>query len=195
MVAATFQPLSRKYTAVARPIPVDAPVMNTVEAMGSMVLSFAGRNQLSEQPPKLILAVGLPGSGKSTYLAQIGAHPISTDVIRELLADDATDQTIHDRVFASVRYLARHRIALARPVTYIDATSLTRKDRAQWIGFARETGCTPEALFFDTPLTLCLERNRNRSRQVPEMVIVEMAGKLSPPTLDEGFSRVAVVHP
>ena len=55
---------------------------------------------------RVILAVGLPGSGKSTYLAQLGAHPISSDAIRLQLADDETDQTINARVFATMRYLA-----------------------------------------------------------------------------------------
>ena len=97
-------------------------------------------------------------------------------------------------MFATVRYLARHRIALARPVTYIDATSLTRKDRAHWIGFANETHCTPEALYFDTPIEVCLERNRRRARRVPEDAIVEMAAKMTPPTVEEGFGRVEIVH-
>ena len=74
--------------------------------------------------------VGLPGSGKSTWLEQRGLPAISTDRIRALLSDDPTNQNIHARVFATVRYLLRQRLAIGRPVTYVDATHLTRAERS-----------------------------------------------------------------
>ena len=144
---------------------------------------------------RIILTVGLPGSGKSTYLAKIGAHALSSDAIREQLADDPTDQTIHDRVFATIRYLLRHRLAIGRPVTYIDATNLTRKERKNWVKFARLAGCEIEALYFDTPLDVCISRNNMRERRVPEDVIRMMAGKLTVPVVGEGFSRVGIFRP
>ena len=144
---------------------------------------------------RIILTVGLPGSGKSSHLAKIGAHPLSSDAIREQLADNPTDQTIHDRVFATIRYLLRHRLAIGRPVTYIDATNLSRKERKNWIKFARLAGCEIEALYFETPLEICLERNRGRERRVPEDVIREMAQKLTAPRVEEGFSKVEIVRP
>jgi predicted kinase len=143
--------------------------------------------------PRVVLAVGLPGSGKSRYFADLGVNPISSDAIRLQLADDETDQTIHSEVFATIRYLMRQRVQLQRPVTYIDATNLTRRDRKPFIKLARELDALIESLYFDVPLEICKARNAARARVVPEHALDLMAAKLIPPSIEEGFSRVEVV--
>ena len=139
---------------------------------------------------RIILTVGLPGSGKSTWLAQRGLNAISTDLIREVLSDDATNQDIHARVFATVRYLIRQRLAIHRAVTYVDATHLTRAERKPYLRIAEWYRCDVEVLFFDVPLSVCLERNGRRDRVVPPDAIRAMALKLQAPELSEGFSRI-----
>lgn len=142
---------------------------------------------------KIVVLVGLPGSGKTTYLRSLGVNAISSDDVRRLLADDPADQTIHRQVFATIRYLIQGRIAAKREITYVDATNLTRRERRQYIRLGQLHACQVEALFFDVPLELCLERNRHRSRQVPEDALREMASKLVLPSTGEGFTCVRLV--
>jgi len=138
---------------------------------------------------RIIILVGLPGSGKSTYLEQLGVTGLSSDAMRRLLADDETDQTANARVFQAIRYLLQERLFLGRPVTYIDATNLTVDERRPYIEMGSSFGCDVEALFFDVPLDVCLARNAQRHRVVPYEAMIKLAAKLEPPTLAEGFSR------
>src|ERR1035441_6308232 len=142
---------------------------------------------------RIVVLVGLPGSGKSTYLKQMGVSGLSSDGIRKLLADDETDQTIHVRVFQTLRYLLEQRLAIGRAVTYIDATNLTPEEREPYLAIGRAWGCDVEAVFFDVPLDVCLGRNALRLRVEIGRALAKMAAKLAPPSVEEGFARVTVL--
>ena len=144
---------------------------------------------------RLIVLVGLPGSGKTTWAARQPYSVLSSDAIRQLIADDPSIQTIHRQVFGTLRRLARQRLELRRPITCIDSTALTRWERRPWLRLADDADCEAEAIFFATPLEICLARNAGRDRVVPAEVVREMARRLEPPSIGEGFARVITLSP
>lgn len=135
----------------------------------------------------------MPGSGKSTWFQNHKIIPLATDHLRLLLADDEDEQGFQAEIFAALRYLIRKRIDLKRPVTYVDATNLTRRFRRQFFEIAKSRPCSIEALYFDVPFEVCVERNRNRGRKVPAGVMRAMFEKMTPPSFKEGFQRITTI--
>jgi predicted kinase len=142
---------------------------------------------------KVILAIGLPGAGKSTYFARRQIVPLSSDLIRQLLYDDAADQRRPDWVFTALRELLRRRLLSGARTSYIDATNLTRRNRRGFLEIARESGCVAEALFFDVPVEVCLERNRNRAKDEVSQANSDAAPEGADASAGEGVAEQGVV--
>ena len=148
------------------------------------------------QTPKgyVVLAIGLPGSGKTTWFGRRGITPLSSDLLRGILFDDVEEQRYQGLVFSTLRSLLRARLIARMPMNYVDATNLSTHERRQWIKMAKSFGYEVQAVFFDVPLEVCLERNRQRDRSVSEDVMRRMAEKLKPPVFEEGFEKITVVR-
>jgi predicted kinase len=142
----------------------------------------------------VVLTIGLPGSGKTTWFKRRGVTPLSSDLLRTILFDDITEQRWQGLVFSTLRSLLRARLIAKMPWNYVDATNLSPHERRQWIKMAKSFGYDVQAVFFDVPLEVCLERNKRRERTVSEEVMKKMAERLRPPDFKEGFSKITVVR-
>ena len=141
-----------------------------------------------------MLAIGLPGSGKSSWFKRHNVTPLSSDMVRSLLFDDPQEQRFQDLVFSNLRSMLKARLIARRPMNYLDATNLTSHERHNWIKLAKDFNYDVQAVFFDVAMDVCMERNQRRQRVVPEDVMRRMASKLRPPTFEEGFSKITVVR-
>lgn len=150
----------------------------------------------------LIVLIGLPGSGKSTLARQIIAQCpdcwlISTDAIRAHLFGDEATQGPWMQVWREVQRQFRQAAqqingGVSRAAIY-DATNVQRKQRRRVLSLARATGFDHIiGLWLDVPLIVCLSRNQQRDRVVPEFVMQKMYRQLTdaPPAITEGLERL-----
>jgi predicted kinase len=181
------------------------PAAPTPEPAGKMVLETQPES-LSTPPPEpvagsakgargfVVLTIGLPGSGKTTWFKRRGVTPLSSDLLRSILFDDITEQRWQGLVFSTLRSLLRARLIAKMPWNYVDATNLSPHERRQWIKMAKSFGYDVQAVFFDVPLEICMERNRRRERTVSDDIMKKMGDRLRAPDFKEGFSKITVVR-
>jgi predicted kinase len=146
---------------------------------------------------KLFLLIGLPGSGKSTLAQQLVTQSpqmqlISTDAIRGQLFNSEAFQGPWLLIWREIERQFQQAIATGKTAIF-DATNAQRRHRREVIVLARNLGFTEiNAIWMNTPVWLCLARNKKRLRQVPEEVIFQMHRQLrdAPPSLEEGLDSL-----
>ena len=148
--------------------------------------------------PNLILLVGIPGSGKTTYAEKyIKEHPntvhLSSDKIRAELWDNEATQGDNNEVFSLMQSRAIEALNNGQSVIY-DATNVTRKDRSYIITLCPKF-VKIEAHVIFAPIETCIERDAARERTVGKEVIDRMLKRFQAPYYDEGINEIIVVFP
>jgi predicted kinase len=132
---------------------------------------------------ELVILVGLPGSGKSTFYRErfTSTHAL---VSKDLLKSAGRPQRRQEALIADA-------LAAGRSVV-VDNTNPAVKDRAPLIALGRAHGARVVAYFFRTTPGDCLARNRLRegAARVPNAAIFIINKKLQPPSLEEGLDAL-----
>lgn len=136
----------------------------------------------------LVILVGPPASGKTTWGKEFARKNnmvyISTDSIRAEVGSGEGDQTVSAAAFS----IAKKRITEALTNgknAMIDATSVNRKSRKDWIDIARTAGAYVIAVTFEVSRAELLKRDAQRERHVGEEVIDRFISKYSRPDTTE----------
>ena len=135
---------------------------------------------------RLICTRGLPGSGKSTWAQAVESDSegdwlvTSRDALRTevfgLEGRGVLSPEQENAVTRIQREIVRSALAAGRPVI-VDNTHLRAKYLNEWARLASELGARFSVRNFDTPLEVCIERDRNREHPVGEDVIRALAKK------------------
>ena len=144
----------------------------------------------------LIVLGGLPASGKSTYaemLVESGQFcRVCPDLIRKELYGNESIQGNGRKVF-KIAFDAIQRLGKQNFNVVFDATNINADRRKKLVKSMRGYFDIIIFKWFDVATAVCLERNRQRERQVPEEVIWRMAKTATVPTTEEGFDYVEVI--
>lgn len=143
---------------------------------------------------KLTLLISCPGGGKSTWAKNyIEENPrtiiISTDSIREEVTGSSSDCTQEKIIWPIAYSRLNDALSIGKDVIF-DACSQTKKARKGLINIAKENNASVLAVYFNVPLSVCLERNRKRERFVPEHILIRMKNSTVPPELSEGIDEI-----
>ena len=142
----------------------------------------------------LWLLVGIPGSGKSTWVReQLNSeckHWISRDAIRfEVVKEDEEYFSKEKKVFGLFASAVQADIdSYFITDIYVDATHLNEASREKLLGRLKNLDkVNINAVLFNTPLEVCLERNAQRTGRacVPETAIRNMYNNFSHPAYDK----------
>jgi predicted kinase len=135
--------------------------------------------------PEVAILVGLPGSGKTSFVrARLAGHAhVSKDLMRSTRDRNARQLALVAQALAAGRSAV------------VDNTNLRLTDRAPLIAAARAAGAKVVGYFFDATAKDCLARNRGREgkARVPDVAIHVARARLEPPTREEGFDALFIV--
>lgn len=144
---------------------------------------------------ELVILVGPPGSGKSTWGKKHAENNnivyVSTDAIRAEIGLGESDQSVSAAAFGLARKRVSEALASGKNAM-IDAANCNKKARKDWINMARGHGASVTAVCFEVSRDELIERDSQRNRTVGPEIIDRFLNKYSRPVAVEEVDKVIV---
>lgn len=131
----------------------------------------------------LILTVGLPRSGKSTWAMQHGAPVVNPDSIRLVLHGQAFYADCEPMVWGIAHTMVKALFLAGHETVILDATNLTEHRRNEW----RSWSWSVRYKVFKTSKDLCIERATASGKSYLIDVITRMARHIQWPAVEEDY--------
>lgn len=131
----------------------------------------------------MVLMIGIPASGKSTFYQ----NKLAKDFVRvnlDTLKTRERENELIDKCFSEGKSFV------------IDDTNVTRSLRQGFIAWALYHRYHVVGYFMRSRVKECVSRNRQRTgdARVPDTAIANMSNKLQQPRWDEGFDKLYYVE-
>lgn len=146
---------------------------------------------------EVYVMVGLPASGKSTWVFQNmyseDSCVISSDEIKEEVFGSKNKYSQSDDLTVLSIIRDKYKMAIRKGIDkiYIDATNIRTAERKFF--FENSKVYKVIAVFLDPPLETCLTRNPSRSKKVPPRLIKRMAKYLQRPEVGVDCHKVKYI--
>ncbi len=133
---------------------------------------------MESQKPTMVIMIGIPGSGKSTFCDKNfrGWRVISRDILRTRHREE---QLLADTV-------------ASRLSCVIDNTNVSRAERAKFITAGKAAGYRIVGYYLRSDIDECLKRNARRTgkARIPDAGVRGRAAQLEHPGYAEGFDEL-----
>jgi predicted kinase len=132
---------------------------------------------------ELIILIGIPGSGKTSFYRK---NYFNTHMRISL---DLFNTRNKEKRFMDLAFSLQQRMVL-------DNTNVTKVERAGYIQRAKAKNFAVIGYYFESDLSVCLERNENRpvKEKIKRVGVIAKCKALELPAYEEGFDRLYYVR-
>lgn len=152
---------------------------------------------MSKTKPMMVMYVGLPASGKSTYARQlakkINATIFSSDELREEMFGDVNDQEHNHELFIELHKRIKDCLRSGDNAIY-DACNISSKRRRAFLQELNKINCVKKCIIMAKPYVWCILSDASRDRKVSPDVITRMYEHWNTPYWFEGWDDIEIVY-